>query len=89
MTAELFAFTQTAPPCKGDLRTLAETIHRRLLGLMKRRGMLGKETISNGEQQLDALAACGQLCIGGEQVGDLDTGLGRNALTGLTGGQRR
>ncbi len=67
MTAELFAFTQTAPPCKGDLRTLAETIHRRLLGLMKRRGMLGKETISNGEQQLDALAACGQLCIGGER----------------------
>ena len=57
------AFAQTAPPREDELRTLAETIHRRLLGLMRRRGMLRKDTTSNEEQQLDALAACGQLAL--------------------------
>jgi len=45
-----------------------------------------------GKRQLDPAAALGTPGgpgRGGEQVGDLDTGLGRNALTGLTGGQRR
>ncbi len=46
-------------PREDGLRTLAGTIQRRLLGLMKRRGMLRKETLSNAEQQLGALAACG------------------------------
>ena len=33
-------FQQTVAPREGKLRTLAETIPRRLLGLMKRRGTL-------------------------------------------------
>lgn len=54
---------KTPPPREEELRTLAETIHRRLLGLMKRRGMLRADDTSNEEKQLDALAACGQLAL--------------------------
>jgi hypothetical protein len=55
-------FTQTPPPPEEELKTLAETIHRRLFGLMKRRGML-REVDSIEEIQLDRLAACGQLAL--------------------------
>jgi len=56
-------FTQTPPPREEELKTLAETIHRRLSGLMKRRGMVRTQDTSNEEQQLDALASCGQLAL--------------------------
>ncbi len=40
-----------------------QAIHRRLVGLMKRHGMFHAENTSNEEQQLEALAACGQLAL--------------------------
>jgi hypothetical protein len=36
---ESLTFRQTLPPPEEELRTLAETFHRRTVCLMKRRGM--------------------------------------------------
>jgi hypothetical protein len=57
-------FAQTPAPTPEEMHTLASTMHRRLLGLMQRRGMLSQDDFSNEEKKLDALAACAQAALG-------------------------
>ena len=55
---------QPAPPLtKRDLEEVGETIHPRIMALLKRRGLLKNDDVNNEAQQLDALGACGNLAL--------------------------
>jgi hypothetical protein len=52
-------FVPTQAPTQAELQSLAENIHRRLLTLLRRRGLLREDTHENNEQlELDALLSC-------------------------------
>ncbi|MEW5854998.1 MAG: transposase zinc-binding domain-containing protein [Myxococcota bacterium] len=58
-------FTRTAAPTTTDLLALAGAIHRRVVTLLRRRGLLKRtdDEGSNDEMQLDALGACTRVAM--------------------------
>ena len=56
-------FQQTPPPRDEEMQDLANTLHRRLMCVFKRRELLQEPSDSNEEKQLDALSACGQVAL--------------------------
>ena len=65
MTGEdgVLRFQPGPPLTKRDLEELGETIHTRIMGLLRRRGLLKNDDVNSETLQLDALGACGNLAL--------------------------